>query len=334
MRGVEGIIVSWMQTSYRPRVQNSSIPLHIRQHAALSQQHPYISLQIFYQPCVHHSSRLRSLPKSYPTLKMAADSNTPSLSAQVAAPELGTKPSLLDLPAEMRIAIYSFIGPTQQSFRYSDYRGLYFSCKMIHREMDAECPKQFQDKLEDLQKRPSVILLDAVLSDGRRSWFAPTKFSHLSTIRIDVHIEVEKFPTDLDLPYSTDSTLSWMTVAKDLLTCSIQHLSLRFHTNQIYRSSDWCRIMDISKDMISDLRKRSYLQRSLESPGQSPLQIIMVDVEHGLLPTYPERASGVTTMSKIFGHDQPMTLETLFCWNENGTTMVSLNWRNNVLAWR
>jgi hypothetical protein len=75
-------------------------------------------------------------------------------------PSLG----MLSLPAELRVEIYTLIGPTNLSFTYTEYKGLYLSCKIVHYEMDAECSKSFQGEIHELRQRPSVFIQSRVKS--------------------------------------------------------------------------------------------------------------------------------------------------------------------------
>jgi len=102
-------------------------------------------------------------------------------------------PSFLSLPAELQIAIYSYIVPTHFGFSYRNYRGLYTSCKTIQREMGVECPRHFQKALDELQKHDQIFLLEAEYFNGKHFAYTPTTFPQLNNIEMHVHVDLARY---------------------------------------------------------------------------------------------------------------------------------------------
>jgi hypothetical protein len=130
----------------------------------------------------------------------------------------------LSLPFEMRINIYKYISPLNSDFSYTNYQGLYLSCKAVQQEMDTECPKAFQATLQHLPKPAYVSNLEVRYFDGLRYVRTPGNFSHLSNLRIDAHLDFQILTSTERIVIPAEQVFT--TVIAPLLSCAVRILSV------------------------------------------------------------------------------------------------------------
>jgi hypothetical protein len=174
---------------------------------------------------------------------------------------MNTTFGFLSLPFEMRINIYKYISPVNSDFSYTNYQGLYLSRKAVQQEMDTECPKAFQATLQHLPKPAYVSNLEVRYFDGIRYVRTPENFSHLSNLRVDVHLDFQILKSTKGFKKPEDRVFT--KVIAPLLSCAVRTFSVYINTDCFVTLSDTFLASWITKGIITPVVEEMVRQEPL-----------------------------------------------------------------------